>query len=203
MDTNNKSLQIFSDSSLTVAQTKALTNYLPENFLPKVKAITTVKQALEQSTSSLAKIKKNVGTVRTEALIKIYLVRLNEILDLKKPLSEDGINEIANILLTEYYNLSMTDVVFVLQQAIKGKYGEMFESLNIPKVIKWFETYFNERCNTAEQMSNDERNNYNSFFGRERSSEQVNEQKEFSKQYTIKKIMENYKSKIMENYKSK
>jgi hypothetical protein len=195
MDTNNKLLQTFSDSSLTPAQTKALTNYLPENFLPKIKTITTVKQALEQSTSSLAKIKKNVGAVRTEALIKVYLVRLNDLLDLKKPLSEEAINEIANILTTEYYNLTMTDVVFVLQQAIKGKYGEMFESLNIPKVIKWFETYFNERCNTAEQMSNDERNKHNSLFGRERSSEAVNEQREFSKQYTIDKLIQNHKSK--------
>jgi hypothetical protein len=189
MDSNNKSLQIFSNSSLTPSQITALTNYLPENFLPKIKTITTVKQALEQGTSSLAKIKKNVGTGKTEALIKVYLVRLNELLDLKKPLSEDAINEIANILVTEYYTLSMTDIVFVIQQAIKGKYGEMYESLNIPKVIKWFDIYFNERCNTAEQMSNAERNKHNSTFGRERSSDSVNEQREFSKQYTINKLI--------------
>ena len=195
MDSKNKSLTTSSDNGLTVAQKQALTNYLPENFLPKVKAITTVKQVLEQKTSSLAKIKKEVGIVRTEALIKVYLIRLNELLDLKKPLSEDAINEIASILTTDYYNLSMTDVVFVTNQAIKGKFGEMFESLNIPKVLKWFETYFNDRCNTAEQMSNDERNKHNSLFGRERSSDKVNEQREFSKQYTINKIIERHKSK--------
>ncbi|WP_134386730.1 hypothetical protein [Flavobacterium psychrophilum] len=190
MDSKNKSLTTSSDNGLTVAQKQALTNYLPENFLPKVKALTTIKQVLEQKTSSLAKIKKEVGIVRTEALIKVYLIRLNELLELKKPLSEDAINEIASILTTDYYNLSITDVVFVTNQAIKGKYGEMFESLNIPKVLKWFETYFNDRCNTAEQMSNDERNKHNSLFGRERSSDKVNEQREFSKQYTINKIIE-------------
>ncbi|MEB3380313.1 hypothetical protein [Flavobacterium psychrophilum] len=190
MDSKNKSLTTSSDNGLTVAQKQALTNYLPENFLPKVKALTTIKQVLEQKTSSLAKIKKEVGIVRTEALIKVYLIRLNELLELKKPLSEDAINEIASILTTDYYNLSMIDVVFVTNQAIKGKYGEMFESLNIPKVLKWFETYFNDRCNTAEQMSNDERNKHNSLFGRERSSDKVNEQREFSKQYTINKIIE-------------
>jgi hypothetical protein len=67
--------------------------------------------------------------------------------------------------------------------------------LNIPKVLKWFEIYFNDRCNTAEQMSNDERNKHNSLFGRERSSDKVNEQREFSKQYTINKIIERHKSK--------
>ena len=172
-----------------------MTNYLPENFWPKVRTITTVKQALEQSTSSLAVIKRNVGVTRTEALIKVYLVRMNDLLDLKKPLSEDAINEIANILTTEYYNLNMTDVVFVIQQAIKGKYGEMFESLNIPKVIKWFEIYFNERCNTAEQMSYEESHKYKSTFGRERSSDAPDEQKEFSKQYAINKLIEKHKTK--------
>jgi hypothetical protein len=192
MDTKSKSLQTFSDSNLTPSQSKALTNYLPENFLPKIKAITTVRQALEQRTSSLAKIKRNVGTVRTEALIKVYLVRINELLDFKKPLSEDSINEIAFILVTDYYMLSMTDIVFVLQQALKGKYGELFESLSIPKVIKWFETYFNERCNEAEIMTRKESSKNNSLFGRERSSEQPNEQRAFSKQYAIEKLKEKY-----------
>lgn len=194
MDSNNKSLQTSSDNSLTPIQAKALKKYLPENFLPKIKSITTVKQALEQKTSSLARIKNNVGVVRTEGLIKVYLIRLNDLLDLKKPLSEASINEIASILMTDYYTLSMTDVAFVFQEAIKGKYGEMFESLTIPKVIKWFEIYFNDRCNTAEQMSITERSKHNSLFGRERSSEKVNEQREFSKQYTINKIVENHNS---------
>ncbi|OXA83690.1 hypothetical protein B0A56_00795 [Flavobacterium columnare NBRC 100251 = ATCC 23463] len=193
MDTNNRSLKTFSSNELTPAQTKALTNYLPEQFLPKVKEITTVKQALQQSTSSLAKIKKEVGVTRTEALIKVYLVRLNELLDLKRPLSEEAINEIANILTTEYYSLNMTDVVFVLQQAIKGKYGQMFESLNIPKVIKWFETYFDERCNTAEQMSYEESHRHKSTFGRERSCDAPNEQRKFSKQYALNQLIEKHK----------
>jgi Rad3-related DNA helicase len=194
MDLNNKSLQTSSDNSITPEQAKALTRYMPENFIPKIKKITTVKQALEQKTSSLAKIKNNVGVVRTEGLIKVYLVRLNELLDLKKPLSEASINEIASILITDYYTLSMTDIVFVLQQAMKGKYGEMFESLTIPKVIKWFETYFNDRCNTAEEMSICDKSKHNSLFGRERSSGKVNEQREFSKQYTISKMVENHKT---------
>lgn len=194
MDTNNKSLATSLDNSLTVLQKQALSNYLPENFLPKVKALTTIKQVLEYKTSSLAKIKKFVGTVRTEALIKVYLIRLNELLDLKKPLSEDAINEIASILTAEYYNLSMTDIVFVTNQAMKGKYGELYESLTIPKVLKWFETHFEERCNTAEQMSNEERHLHHSHFGRERSSDKVNEQREFSKQYTINKIIEKHKT---------
>lgn len=193
MDTKNKSLQTFLDKSLTPIQTKALTQYLPENFMPIAKNVTTITQLLEQKKSSLATIKKNVGTTRTEALIKVYLVRLNDLLDLKKPLSEAAIDDIASTLVIDYYMLSMLDIVFVLEQAKKGKYGDLFESLNIPKVIKWFETYFNERCDTAEKMSDKERSKHNSVFGRERSADIVNEQREFSKQYAINKMIEKHK----------
>ncbi len=192
MNTNNK-LSETSSNSLSVEQTKALANYLPENFLPKIKTITTIKQAIENRTSSLSKISKLVGSQRTEGLIKVYLIRMNDLLDVKRPLKEEAMNEIANILITDYYNLTMVDVVFVFQEAIKGKYGEFYESLSIPKVIKWFEIYFHKRCDEAEEMSNRERNQHNSLFGRERSSEAVNEQREFSKQYVISQKIEAFK----------
>ncbi len=186
MDTKRNWLQN-SSGSLTPQQTQALQNYLPEVFVPKIKAIRTVEQLLQQPTSSLTKIKKNIGPTRTEALIKVYLVRLNELLDLKKPLSETAIDEIANILVQDYYYLTMHDVVFVLQRAVKGDYGEMYESLSIPKVLKWFALHFEERCQTAAQMSLKEHSSHNSLFGRERSSDRVNEQKEFSRQYAMNK----------------
>lgn len=191
MDINNK-LSAISSSSLTPAQQKAISNYLPENFLPVVRNVTTVRQALSTGTSSLAKIDKNIGSVKTEALVKVYLVRLNELLDLKKNLSEAAIDEIAATVVKEYYMLTMVDVVFVLQQAIQGKYGEMFDSLNTAKVLRWFKDYFNDRCNQAEEMSNEARHAHNSLFGRERSSEQGAEQRAFSKQYAMSKLVEKH-----------
>lgn len=192
MDLSNE-LSTTSSSSLPVEHQKALENYLPNNFLPKVKHVTTVRQALQTGTSSLAKIRRFVGSEKTEALIKIYLVRMNELLDLKKGLSEEAISEIATTLVQDYYALTMVDIAFVLQQALKGKYGELYDSLNMPKVLKWFEQYFDDRCNQAEQMSNENRQNkFNSLFGRERSSEQLDEQREFSKQYAIEQLKYKY-----------
>lgn len=193
MDLNNE-LSTTSSSSLPVEHQKALENYLPNKFLPTIKNVTTVRQALQTGTSSLAKISRFVGNEKTEALIKIYLVRMNELLDLKKGLSEEAISEIAATLVQDYYALTMVDVAFVLQQALKGKYGEFYDSLNMPKVLKWFEQYFDDRCNQAEQMSNENRQNqFNSLYGRERSSDQLDEQRQFSKQYAIEQLKEKHK----------
>jgi len=186
---NLSSTTLDNKKALTPDQEKALEAYFPQAFLPKIQKIKTVEQALKNGTSSLAKISKNVGEKRSLALIKIYLVRLNELLNLKKSLSETAIDELAQMILTDYYHLNMVDIVFVLNQAIKGKYGEFYENLGVPKVMGWFENYFEERCNEAERQSNQERSQYNSSFGSERSSDQKS-YKEYLHGYNLEKYKE-------------
>jgi hypothetical protein len=154
-------------------QTQLVRSYLPENHLPEVRKMTAVAQVLAKGDTCTALLAKQVGTKRIEALVKLYLVRLNELLDLKRPLSEMAIDEIAATLMTgAYRNLSLTDIAFVLQQAARGVYGEMYESLNVTKVMRWFDAYFDERIATAERMSEAERSRHNSMLNRYRSSEQ-------------------------------
>jgi len=172
-------------------QTELVKTYLPENHLPEVRNMTAVSQVLAKGDTCTALLAKQVGTKRIEALVKLYLVRLNELLDLKRPLSEMAIDEIAATLMTGLYrNLSLTDIAFVLQQAARGVYGEMYESLNVTKVMRWFDAYFEERVAAAERMSEAERSKHNSLMGRDRSSEQAQEDgfSAFKKDYEIAQL---------------
>lgn len=179
---------------LTPAQQAALNRYMPENFMPVVRNITSVGQALQAGTSSLAKIKKSIGAQRVESLIKVYLINLNELLDLKKPLSEHAMDGIASTLVKQYYALTMEDIGYVLEKAARGEYGEFYESITMPKVLKWFKDYFDQRCDVAEEQSrNEDYRKHPNLFGRERSSSGTSEQREFSKQYAISKRVEAWK----------
>jgi hypothetical protein len=200
MDTNKESstTSLVTTSSglqpLTPEQQTALNKYLPQSFMPVVRQITSVSQALKAGTSSLAKIKKNIGTERVEDLIKVYLINLNEMLDLKKPLSENAMDSIAATLVTQYFSLTMVDVAYVLEKAARGEYGELYESITMPKVLKWFREYFDERCNTAEEQSrNADYEKHPNHHFRERSSAGTSEQRQFSKQYAISKRVEAWK----------
>lgn len=165
-------------------QTQLVKTYLPENHLPEVRKMVTPEQVLAHGDTCTAILAKQVGSKRIEALIKLYLVRLNELLDLKRPLSEMAIDEIAATLMTgAYRNLSLTDIAFVLQQAARGVYGEMYESLNVTKVLRWFEAYFEERTAAAERMSEAERSRHNSMLNHYRSSEQDDGFADFKKAY--------------------
>lgn len=47
----------------------------------------------------------------------------------------------------------IADVHVIIKKAKRGEYGELFESLDMPKVMSWFREYFADRCALAAQVS--------------------------------------------------
>ncbi|WP_157956099.1 hypothetical protein [Flavobacterium kingsejongi] len=60
------------------------------------------------------------------------------------------------MIISDYPMLTVADITFIFKKAITGKYGEFYESLSIPKIMKWFADYFEERCEIAEMISQQE-----------------------------------------------
>lgn len=44
-------------------------------------------------------------------------------------------------------NLSLEDVILFLQRLVRGQYGELYESMDIPKFMEKFEVYRQDRHN--------------------------------------------------------
>jgi len=86
-------------------------------------------------------------------LVMGWLVYLNDILNLNKPMTEDQIELCAIEIVETYYALRMSDLTFLFRKIISGAYGEFYESLTISKVLSFFRNYFEERCTYAELQS--------------------------------------------------
>lgn len=102
---------------------------------------------------TLGTIQREKGREFTEGLIMGWLVYLNDILNLNKPMTEDQIEMCAVEVNNEFYGLKMSDLTLLFKRIISGAYGEFYESLTIPKVLTFFRTYFDERCEVAEMES--------------------------------------------------
>lgn len=102
---------------------------------------------------TLGTIQREKGRDFTEGLIMGWLVYLNKMLNLNKPMSEDQIEMCAIEVNNEFYGLKISDLTLLFKRIISGAYGEFYESLTIPKVLTFFRTYFDERCELAEQQS--------------------------------------------------
>ena len=102
---------------------------------------------------SLAKVKTHYGSQAVEGIIKLYLIELTELVNLKRPLTEKQIDVIASNVVSQYYNMTVADVHVLFRKAVNGDYGGFYESLDVPKVMKWFASYFDDRCNAAQEDS--------------------------------------------------
>ena len=118
---------------------------------------------------TLGMLKKINGPEKVEALIRQYLVELTDLVTLARPLNATKIDSIASRVVSKYATLTVADINFVFNSAINGDYGSFYESLDVPKVMTWFATYFEDRCNTAAEISqteavNDKGGNYSRSY---------------------------------------
>ena len=115
--------------------------------------LTTISTAMNTTAPTLAAINREKGKSFAIGLTMGWLVYLNDILNLNKPMTEDQIDLCATEVIEQYGSLKMSDLTYLFRKIISGQYGEFYESLTIQKVLTFFRQYFDERCTVAEEES--------------------------------------------------
>ena len=140
-------------NTLKSSSKKLLAIYSPKNCLAKGAKIRQVSDCFESKAPSIGKMQRTQGNVFTNAYVMAWLVYLNEVLGLNKPMSEEQIRLCAQMILDDYYALNIADFTLLFKRIIKGDYGEFYERLSIDKIQKFFSNYFEERCNEAQTQT--------------------------------------------------
>jgi len=156
-----------------------------------------VEAAIDHGGDRIVTLTKEYSVEKVEALLKLQLIELNDILDLKRPLSELAIDTIAEELVANYGNMTMADIYLVFRRAKLGHYGELYESINVPKVMRWFEAYFGERCEACAARSIKEASSYRSPSKRmsDNTDRDRKAYKEASLRYRLEKLGKELKNK--------
>lgn len=132
---------------------KLLSVYGPANCLKHAGKLPDITTAMNTTAPTLAAISREKGRGFSQALVMGWLVYLNDLLNLNKPMTEDQIDLCAQEVITLYPSLKMSDLTYLFRRIIAGQYGEFYESLSIPKVLSFFRDYFEERCLAAADES--------------------------------------------------
>ena len=124
--------------------------YNPANCLenPTVK---TIQQAfIDKNSPTLAGVQRQNGQNIASAMIKTWLIYLNEALNSKTPFTEQQINIGSGIILSDFYMLRFADLTVLFRNIIKSEYGKEYGSLTMQRLLELFKEYFEERCNLSE-----------------------------------------------------
>ncbi|WP_303077734.1 DUF6633 family protein [Capnocytophaga sp.] len=108
-----------------------------------------VSDAMNANAPSVTAIKRDCGEEFTHGLLMMWLVFVNEVLNLNKPMTEAQINLCATHILKDFNHLKMSDLSLLFNRLITGQYGEFYESLSIAKVLTFFRDYEKERTEAA------------------------------------------------------
>lgn len=136
-----------------ISNEKFLKSYSLNNCLKVYKNLRIVDDCFESNSPSLAVIQRDKGLDFTEAFLMAWLINLNEILNLNKPMSESQIILCVSEVLNNYSNLKIADLTLLFKRIMAGEFGEFYESISIPKVLTFFRDYNDERLNRAEEIS--------------------------------------------------
>ena len=119
------------------------TNTLPANF----KHVKTVALAIKDNCDSLAAINKKVGKKISLNILKIWLINLNDFLNISRKMNPVQIEETCDLLYDEFYYLKISDIALLMKRIKTGHYGQFYESIDGMKIMEMFYQYAQERVN--------------------------------------------------------
>lgn len=139
---------------MAITSSGNLTSYSPKKLDTAFSgSIKTALDAADSRSQNLWGLRRVYGNEKTAALLRLHLVRLNVLLDMRRPLTDEMIDFIADEIMTHYSAMNIADIWLVLHRAAAGSFGEMFESINTAKVLGWFARYWDERLTACETRS--------------------------------------------------
>lgn len=104
-----------------------------------------VSDALSRQTLSLVQIKKGKGETFLRSYISLWLIYLNEVLNLNNPLTEAQIELCAEQIMADYHHLKLSELSLIFKRIVSGECGELYERISMPKVMSIFRKYDQER----------------------------------------------------------
>ena len=142
---------------------------------------------------SLDRCIKDLGRDSVEAMLKLYLVRLNLTTNAARPLTEAVIEAMVPVILNHIINdldvtIDLADVRIIFDRATTGQYGKPYGGYTCQEVCGWFDLYNREKMDAIDQI--EQRRKYDELGGGRRSSShryEVAKMRDAMHQYQLEK----------------
>ena len=121
--------------------------FSPLNCLIKYKNCKSIENVYRINSPSLAIVKKNYSENFVHSYISIWIIQLNEFLNLPRKLNAEQIKEISILIYSEYYFFKIADFHLVFKRIKLGFYGQFYEGIDGMKILTMIEKYATERVN--------------------------------------------------------
>lgn len=178
---------------------KCLKTYKLENGAPNFPALFTIPST--QRLPELAKVDPD-GTC---TLVTAGLTLAIENMNLKRGLNADQIVDLAEEIMDSATedNISLEDLMLFMQGLTRGRYGELYESMDIPKFLNLFGKYRDERWAEGIKIRDQKHEEYKNLGDKERSERPMTAFDQHMADYTTKLQAKNDEIKLLRKERQK
>lgn len=176
-----------------------LKTYKLDNGAPNFPALFTIPKE-----SRLPELYKN-DPEETCMIVTAGLTLAIENMNLKRGLNAGQILDLAEEILDSSVedNLSLEDLMLFIQGLTRGRYGELYESMDIPKFMNLFGKYRDERWEEGIRIRDQKHEEYKNLGDKERSDRPMTALDQHMADYTTKLQAKNDEIKLLRKERQK
>ena len=101
-----------------ISNERFLRVYSPNNCMKHSYKLKTIAEAINLPTPSISSIRRDYGATACESYIMLWLVYLNEMLAVSRPMSEDQISLCSSQIMNDYGYLKLTEISFIFKRIL-------------------------------------------------------------------------------------
>jgi len=106
----------------------------------------TIDDVFSKPTATLSTVKKYKGEETMKAVIEALIISTAAAVNVGKGLKEAQIEMAVDLIFSEYYWLTVADLKVCFRNAIMGKYGQMYDRMDVAMIMDWLNQYSEERA---------------------------------------------------------
>lgn len=102
---------------------------------------------------SVAAVVARYGVTFTRAMAGYLVAECSEFFNVTKPMTEMQIAVTTELIIEEYPYFTVADLKLCFKNAMKGRYGEIYNRIDGSVIMGWLRRYNVERCTEADRIS--------------------------------------------------
>lgn len=104
---------------------------------------------------------KNLGETKARAAVVYLLADALEFFNAAETMSDVQVAMTVDLIIEEYAYMKLDDIKLCFKNAMKMKYGKIYNRIDGQVIMSWFKEYNKERCSTADNQSYNEHKAHN------------------------------------------
>lgn len=109
--------------------------------------------AIAADAPAIGSLVRQFGEKAVRSYIAGHIVALRDFVNLRGAMTDDQTLMTADLVVSEFQNVTLADVALIFRRAKLGQLGEFYGRLDGQMILGWFGKYFDERCDYFAEKS--------------------------------------------------